>query len=91
MPTSQCAHSDPSGDREPIQGLAARARAAQLPPPNECQQIRQRARVSLREMASALGVTAMTLSRWERGQAVPTLDHAITYRGLLDELTKALA
>jgi DNA-binding transcriptional regulator YiaG len=54
------------------------------------QQIRKEARVPLREMAASLNVAPMTLQRWERGVATPRLDHAVSYRRLLDELEAAL-
>jgi transcriptional regulator with XRE-family HTH domain len=41
--------------------------------------------VTLREMADELGVTPMTVLRWEQG-VEPHRDRAIRYRKLLDAL-----
>jgi DNA-binding XRE family transcriptional regulator len=54
------------------------------------QRIRRESRVPLRDMGAHLGVTPMTILRWERGEAEPRIDHAIAYRQLLDELDQAL-
>jgi DNA-binding XRE family transcriptional regulator len=64
-------------------------RASRLPPPSVRQRIRRKARVSLRMMGAQLGVTPMTVLRWEHGDAEPRLAHAIAYRRLLDELQDA--
>jgi DNA-binding transcriptional regulator YiaG len=71
--------------------LAAQVRAAQLPPPSERQAIRKTARLSLRRFGRALGVSDVTVLRWERGDAEPTLEHAVVYRELLDELRRSAA
>jgi DNA-binding transcriptional regulator YiaG len=71
--------------------LAERVRAAQLPTPANRRRIRQRAKVSLRQIAEPIGVTAMTVLRWERGEVVPKLEHAAAYRQLLEELEAATA
>jgi DNA-binding transcriptional regulator YiaG len=47
--------------------------------------IRTAARASLRDVARELGVTPMTVARWETGSE-PRLSHAIAYRRLLDQL-----
>jgi DNA-binding XRE family transcriptional regulator len=41
-------------------------------------------------MATHLEVTPMTVLRWERGEAEPRIDHAISYRRLLDELVQVM-
>lgn len=46
--------------------------------------------MSLRAMAAELGVTPMTVQRWESGAAMPRLEHAVAYRRLLDELDQAI-
>jgi DNA-binding XRE family transcriptional regulator len=69
--------------------LAALVRAGQLPSPAERQEIRKKARVSLSRMGQALGVSAVTIVRWERGEGEPTLEHAVAYRRMLDQLRQA--
>jgi DNA-binding XRE family transcriptional regulator len=71
--------------------LAERVRLSQLPPPTVRSGIRRRARASLREMGQELGVSPMTVLRWEQGSTVPRLAHAIAYRQLLDALSEAAA
>lgn len=66
---------------------AMRIRAARLPPPPVCRAIRQGAGVSLREVGQLIGVSPMTVLRWERGDVRPKRDHAIAYRELLDVLS----
>jgi transcriptional regulator with XRE-family HTH domain len=66
--------------------LAERLRAAQLPPPAMRRTIRLNAGASLREVAEELGVTPLTVARWERGEAEPRRGSAIAYRKVLDDL-----
>lgn len=73
-----------------IDALAARVRAAQLPPPSDRRRIRKQANVSLREMALTLDVDPMTVQRWEQGQVVPTLEHSLAYNALLTALDAAV-
>ncbi len=42
--------------------------------------------LSLAEVASALGVSHVTVYRWEVGQRTPTGDRALAYKQLLDQL-----
>lgn len=44
-----------------------------------------------REMASALGVGASTVSQWESGKRVPSAGHALEYGRLLKQLGKKAA
>lgn len=69
--------------------LAARVRAAQLPPPAERARVRQAAGVTLEHFAGALGVSQMTVSRWERGETEPSLDQRVAYARLLREVAAA--
>jgi len=69
--------------------LVERVRRAQLPPPHIRRAIRVKARATLRGLGAELGVTPMTVWRWESGATVPRLDHAIAYRELLDALSEA--
>jgi DNA-binding transcriptional regulator YiaG len=72
--------------------LLERVRAAsQLPTPRERRAIRERANVSQRELAGALGVSVMALNRWERGITRPRGRHAAAYAALLGQLEKAAA
>ena len=69
--------------------LVESLKAGQLPSPSLRRAIRLSAGVSLREVGEELGVTAMTILRWERGDADPRRDRAIAYRLLLDALQDA--
>jgi DNA-binding transcriptional regulator YiaG len=73
-----------------VSNLADRVRAGQLPMPVVRKRIRESANVSLRVMATELGVSVMSMSRWESGGTTPTLDNAIAYRKLLDDLPQAV-
>jgi DNA-binding XRE family transcriptional regulator len=66
--------------------LVARVRAGQLPSPSMRRSIRHAARASLRDFADEIGVSPMTVLRWEQGKSEPRLKHAILYRQLLDDL-----
>jgi DNA-binding transcriptional regulator YiaG len=67
--------------------LLDRVRAQRrLPLPTERRRIRERAGVSLRDMAGALGVSHATIRNWEAG-ATPR-EHRGAYARLLDELAK---
>jgi transcriptional regulator with XRE-family HTH domain len=48
--------------------------------------IRQRANVSMREVAEAIGSSEPTLSRWETGQRQPHGEVAVRWAELLAEL-----
>lgn len=65
--------------------LAERVAAGRLPAPSARRSIRLSAGVTLREMADELGVTPMTILRWEQG-VEPRRERAIRYRQLLTEL-----
>ncbi|WP_431900220.1 helix-turn-helix domain-containing protein [Nonomuraea sp. bgisy101] len=73
----------------PDRPLADRVRAAQLPSPQVRRRIRRDSRATLRDFADELGVSAMTVLRWEQGKAEPRMDHAIAYRQLLDQMREA--
>ena len=72
-------------------GLVERVRLGRLPSPATRASIRRGARVSLKDMGTELGVTSMTILRWESGKAEPRLENAIAYRRLLDQLREATA
>ena len=69
--------------------LARRVRAARLPAPGERVRIRAVAGVTLRDFARTLGVSQMTMSRWERGAAEPRLEQRVAYALLLREVASA--
>jgi DNA-binding XRE family transcriptional regulator len=75
----------------PTPGLAERVREARLPSPALRRHIRQAAGVTLVEMAEELGVTNVSVLRWERGDCEPRRDRAIAYRRLLEELQAAVS
>lgn len=50
--------------------------------------IREAARVSLREMAGAVGASKSAIHRWETGSRSPRGDTALAYRAVLQELLK---
>lgn len=55
----------------------------------EARAIRQRAGLSLREMATALGVTRSALQRWEVGLRTPRGESAARYGALLAALRES--
>ncbi|MBT2676788.1 helix-turn-helix transcriptional regulator [Streptomyces sp. ISL-14] len=71
--------------------LPGLVRAAQLPPPSERASIRQTSGASLRDFADELGVSPMTVLRWEQGKSKPRMRRAIAYRRLLDAIKEAAA
>ncbi|MDX3515890.1 helix-turn-helix transcriptional regulator [Streptomyces caniscabiei] len=71
------------------EALAERVRAARLPEPGERARIRSGAGVTLRDFAQTLGVSQMTMSRWERGEAEPRLEQRVAYALLLREVAAA--
>lgn len=66
--------------------LVERLKALQLPPPEKRRAIRRAARASLGAVAQELNVDPMTVSRWERGLAIPRESHVLAYRQLLEAL-----
>lgn len=62
---------------------AARARALMRATPEVWRALRERAGLTLREVAEVLGVSQMSVSRWERGLRVARGDHAARYLRLL--------
>ncbi len=68
--------------------LLASVRARQLPPPGERRNIRQRAGLTLRQVAEAVGVDAVSVMRWEQG-STPRPSRAPAYKQLLIDLDRA--
>lgn len=60
-----------------------------LPDPATRRAIRKAARVSMHELAKALGVSHETISGWERGSYEPQGDNLTRYLHALRELEKA--
>lgn len=74
------------GIRTPhVEQLLAELEASRLPPPAVRRSLRVSAGISCRQLGGLTGVTATTVSRWERG-AQPRVAHAIQYREVLDAL-----
>jgi DNA-binding XRE family transcriptional regulator len=66
--------------------LAERLAAGRLPLSATRRTIRIDSGATLRDVATELHVSPMTVLRWEQGKTEPRLDHAIAYRALLDQL-----
>jgi len=62
------------------------ARIRRMQQTGEAKQLRERAGVSLRTMAKAVGVRASTLIRWEAGQVRPREGTALAWLAVLDQL-----
>jgi DNA-binding transcriptional regulator YiaG len=74
------------------QELLARVRSRRgLPLPAERRRIRERAGVSLRELATAIGVSHVAITRWEAGAQPANPAHAAAYGRLLEELKRVAA
>lgn len=78
-------------EQDRFDGLVERIRSSRVPSPAVCREIRERAKVSIREGADELGVAPMTLLRWERGEVRPRRENARLYRQFLDALQEATA
>ncbi len=69
--------------------LAVEIRARRrLPSPAMARELRKAAGVSQLRVAQELGVTRMTISRWETGDRVPRGALLVRYVALLDQLTE---
>lgn len=66
--------------------LVERRRNTELPPPARRREIRKKAGVPQWEMAQDLNVTALTVSKWERGLVRLKREHVEPYRALLLQL-----
>lgn len=66
--------------------LLERIEARRLPTLRERRRIRKDAGLTQGEVADALGVEPITISRWERGKARPRGEQARRYRELLEAL-----
>jgi transcriptional regulator with XRE-family HTH domain len=66
------------------------ARMRRMQQTGEAKRLRERAGVSLRTMAGAVGVRASTLTRWEAGQVRPREPTALAWLAVLDQLRAEL-
>jgi transcriptional regulator with XRE-family HTH domain len=73
-----------SGTEELLERVRARQK---LPRPAERRRIRERAGVSLRDMAAAVGVSHASIRTWEAGKWTPRV-HRAAYVDLLAELKR---
>ena len=73
------------------ENLPALIRVRAMAASGRAREIRVAARLNLSEVANAVGVTATSVYRWEKGQRTPTGEVALRYGALLDELTAATA
>jgi len=62
------------------------ARQRRMPPPTARRLLREQARLSQRDVAAVLGVSAVAVSHWERGTRQPRPEHHAAYQALLDKL-----
>jgi transcriptional regulator with XRE-family HTH domain len=69
--------------------LAEEVLLKQLPPPNVCREIRDKARVSLRRFAREVGVSHGSIAYYERG-GQPRVEVAVRYRCELEKLAAAI-
>ena len=69
-----------------MNNLVDQLRATCLPPPAERRAIRRRAKARLEDIAKAVGVDPMTVSRWERGLSEPWPKNRDDYLRVLDAL-----
>jgi transcriptional regulator with XRE-family HTH domain len=66
------------------------ARIRRMQQDGSAKRLRERAGVSLRTMAGAVGVRASTLIRWEAGQVRPRERTALAWLAVLDQLRAEL-
>jgi len=69
--------------------LLGRARSRRLPPPATRRLLRLQAGLYQRELASALGVSRLTLHRWESGSFEPRGERRQRYAEALAQLASA--
>lgn len=59
--------------------------------PGAARSLRQSSGLSETDVATAIGVTASAVGRWERGERIPRGPRAVDYARLLQRLQKRLA
>lgn len=57
----------------------------------DAKRIRQRAGLTMAQVAAVIGVGESTVSRWEGGSRKPRGEHALKWAALLNELERAQA
>lgn len=70
---------------EPLD-IADLAAARFLATSGEGRRIRLAARITVRELARQIGVSKLTVRRWESGAMVPRADHAVAYLAALRQI-----
>jgi transcriptional regulator with XRE-family HTH domain len=73
-----------------MQNVRDLARIRRMQESGEAKRLRERAGVSLRTMARAVGVRASTLIRWEANQVRPRESTALAWLAVLDQLRAEL-
>jgi transcriptional regulator with XRE-family HTH domain len=75
-----------------LQNLRAKARVhRELPSPKVCRMIREQAGLSQNDIADALGVSRVAVTRWENGARRPRGRLLRRYARLLEEIAKEVA
>jgi DNA-binding transcriptional regulator YiaG len=67
-----------------LEQLAALSRVRSLAASGDARAVRERAGLSLSEMAGTIGVGISTLSRWERAERAPRGEAALAYARVLE-------
>jgi DNA-binding transcriptional regulator YiaG len=76
-------------DTDALEHALAEARTRRrLPAPSRRRRLRERAGLSQRAVARALGVTREAVAYWEAGHRTPRAAHAAAYVALLDRLAR---
>jgi transcriptional regulator with XRE-family HTH domain len=65
--------------------------ARRLPEPEEARFLRRAAGLTQRQIADELGVSALTVTRWEAGTHRPQPRHRAAYARVLDELRREVS
>ncbi|WP_083442309.1 helix-turn-helix domain-containing protein [Nitriliruptor alkaliphilus] len=70
------------------EALLVTAEARRLATSGDGARIRQAARLSVAEVAAAVGVDRVTVARWETGERRPTGEPALRYAALIGALAR---
>jgi DNA-binding XRE family transcriptional regulator len=77
---------DPARNASPLLERVRNALLSEsLPPPHRRREIRKRARLTQADLAVELGVTPLTIGKWERGSG-PGVENLVSYKRLLEAL-----
>lgn len=77
-------------DPDPIEFVADLATVRAVAKSGHARQLRQRAELSLHDVAFCVGTSPANIARWETGQRRPTRELAIRYIRVLDTLSRVL-